>query len=81
LLRGPQGLSQEAIAFALARASVDFARPRGAKAVEGYPLITGPGKDVGWGELFVGSTGVFAAAGFVEITRPTTRRAVMRLDL
>jgi GNAT superfamily N-acetyltransferase len=72
---------RKGVSYALARASVDFARDRGAKAVEGYPLITGPGKDVGWGELFVGSTGVFAAAGFVEITRPTIRRAVMRLDL
>jgi GNAT superfamily N-acetyltransferase len=76
-----RGYRRKRISYALARASVDFARDRGAKAVEGYPLITGPGKDVGSGGLFVGSTGVFAAAGFVEITRPTTRRAVMRLDL
>lgn len=76
-----RGYRRKRISYALARASVDFARERGAKAIEGYPLITGPGKDVSWGELFVGSTGAFAAAGFVEITRPTKRRAVMRLDL
>jgi len=76
-----RGYRKRRISYALARASVDFARERGAKAVEGYPLITDPGKDVGWGELFVGSTSAFAAAGFVERSRPTARRAIMRIDL
>jgi hypothetical protein len=31
-------------------------------------------------ELHVGTEGVFADAGFTEVSRPTLRRAVMRID-
>lgn len=68
------------ITHVLARAAADFARRRGARAVEGYPMITHPGQDVPWGELHVGTVHAFAAAGFTEVSRPTKRRAVMRLD-
>ena len=68
------------ISYALARASVDFARERGARALEGYPMITRPGEEVMWGELHVGSRNVFAAAGFEEVSAPTKRRVVMRID-
>jgi hypothetical protein len=43
-------------------------------------MITVPGQEITWGELHVGSRNAFAAAGFREVTRPTTRRVVMRLD-
>jgi GNAT superfamily N-acetyltransferase len=43
------------ISRALARAAVDFARARGARALEGYPMLTEPGKEITWGELHVGS--------------------------
>jgi hypothetical protein len=33
-----------------------------------------------WGELYVGSRSIFADAGFTEVSRPTPRRAVMRID-
>ena len=36
--------------------------------------------DVLLGELHVGTHGTFAAAGFAEVSRPTLRRAVMRID-
>jgi hypothetical protein len=64
----------------LARAAVHFARKRGARALEGYPMITEPGKEITWGELHVGSRSVFADAGFTEVSRPTLRRVVMRID-
>ena len=32
------------------------------------------------GELHVGTAGMFAAAGFAEVSRPTLRRVVMRID-
>jgi hypothetical protein len=64
----------------MARAAVDFARKRGARALEGYPMITHPGQEVTWGELHVGSRSIFAAAGFAEVSRPTLRRVVMRID-
>lgn len=74
------GYRKRGVTYALARAAVDFARKRGARAIEGYPLIVKPGEDVTWGEMYVGNRKVFAAAGFKKVTRPTPRRAVMRID-
>ena len=74
------GFRRRGISRALALAAVGFARERGARAVEGYPMLTEPGKTVMWGELHVGSRGVFEAAGLTEVTHPTPRRVVMRLD-
>jgi GNAT superfamily N-acetyltransferase len=71
------GFRKRGISRALARAAVDFARERGARAIEGYPINT---KDVILEELHVGTEGVFAAAGFAEVSRPTLRRVVMRID-
>jgi GNAT superfamily N-acetyltransferase len=74
------GFRRRGISRALARATVDFARARGARAVEGYPMITEPGQEVTWGELSVGSRSVFADAGYLEVSHPTLRRVVMRID-
>jgi hypothetical protein len=73
------GLRRRGVSRAIARAAVDFARQRGARALEGYPMITQPGQEVTWGELHVGSRSIFAA-GFAEVSRPTLRRVVMRID-
>ena len=67
--------------YQLIAAAVEFAREHGAHAVEGYGMLTEPGKTITWGELHVGSRNAFAAAGFREVTRPTKRRVVMRIDL
>ena len=75
LTRG--GFRKRGVSRALARAAVDFARERGAHALEGYPITT---KDVILEELGVGTEGVFVAAGFTEVSRPTLRRVVMRID-
>lgn len=64
----------------LALAAVDFARARGARALEAYPMITEAGKQVTWGELHVGPRQSFADAGFEEVSHPTVRRVVMRID-
>jgi GNAT superfamily N-acetyltransferase len=74
------GYRRRGISYELARAAVDFARERGARALEGYPMITHPGQEITWGELHVGSRSIFAAAGFVEVSHPTPRRVVMRID-
>lgn len=74
------GFRRRGVSAALTAAAVDFARDRGARAIEGYPMVTEPGKEITWGELFVGSRNAFADAGFREVTRPTLRRAVMRID-
>jgi GNAT superfamily N-acetyltransferase len=65
----------------LTMAAAEYARAHGAKAVEGYPMLPRAGQSVSWGEMNVGSRNTFVAAGFREVSRPTTRRAVMRLDL
>jgi GNAT superfamily N-acetyltransferase len=74
------GFRRRGITYALARAAAEFARERGARALEGYPMIVEPGQDITWGELHVGSYSVFKAAGFTEVSHPTPRRVVMRID-
>jgi GNAT superfamily N-acetyltransferase len=74
------GFRRRGISRALARAAVDFARRRGARALEAYPMITEPGKDIPWDEIHVGSRSIFAAAGLKKVGQPTKRRAVMRID-
>jgi GNAT superfamily N-acetyltransferase len=75
-----KGYRKRGITYALAAATVDFAREQGARALEGYPMITTPGKEITWGELHVGSRQAFADAGFTEVSRPSVRRVVMRID-
>ena len=74
------GFRRRGISRALARAAVDFARRRGARALEGYPMLTQAGHDIMSVELHVGSRSAFADAGFTEVGRPTLRRVVMRID-
>jgi GNAT superfamily N-acetyltransferase len=74
------GFRRRGLSRALASAAVEFARERGARAVEGYPMITKPGEEITWDELRVGSRSIFADAGFTEVSRPTKRRVVMRID-
>ncbi len=74
------GFRRRGISRALVRAALDFARQHGARALEGYPMITEPGRDVMAVELHVGSRSIFAEAGFTEVSHPTLRRVVMRID-
>jgi GNAT superfamily N-acetyltransferase len=64
----------------LAEAAVQYARTQGARAVEAYPMVPKPGQNVSWGEMNVGSRNTFVAAGLRDVSHPTTRRVVMRLD-
>jgi len=74
------GYRRRGVSRALAEAAVEHARAHGARAVEGYPKQLAPGKKATWGELYVGTPGIFAAAGLREVSNPTPRRSVMRLD-
>ena len=74
------GYRKRGITYALAAATIDFARQRGARALEAYPMITRPGEEITWGELYRGSRQVFAEAGFAEVSTPSVRRVVMRVD-
>jgi len=75
-----KGYRGRGLTYPLARATIDFARDRGARALEAYPMITQAGKEITWGEVHVGARQVFEEAGFTEVSRPTVRRVVMRLD-
>ncbi len=75
-----KGYRKRGITYALAAATVGYARKNGARALEAYPMITPPGKEITWGELHVGSRQVFDEAGFTEVHRPSPRRVVMRVD-
>ena len=72
------GFRRRGASRALVVAAVGFARERGARAIEGYPITTSNAISE---ELHVGSHATFVAAGFAEVGRPTPRRAVMRLEL
>ena len=75
------GFRRRGVSYALARVAVDFAREQGARALEGYPMITKPGQAVTLpGELHVGSRSIFDPAGFAEVSHPTPRRVVMHID-
>lgn len=75
-----KGFRGRGLTYHLARAAVPYARERGARALEGYPMIVEPGREIAWGELYVGARQVFAEAGFREVSHPTVRRVVMRID-
>ena len=72
-----RGSRKRGVSRVLARAAVGFARDRGARAIEGYPITT---TNVIMEELLVGTVSVFADAGVSVVSRPTLRRVVMRLD-
>jgi GNAT superfamily N-acetyltransferase len=72
------GFRKRGVSRALARAAVDHARAGGARALEAYPITT---TTVIQDELNVGTVATFAAAGLTQVSQPTPRRVVMRVDL
>jgi GNAT superfamily N-acetyltransferase len=50
-----KGYRKRGITYALAAAAVGYARANGARALEGYAMLTQPGKEITWGELHVGA--------------------------
>jgi GNAT superfamily N-acetyltransferase len=75
------GYRGRGLTYHLAKATLGFARERGACAVEAVTTLSEPGCGSTWGEPHVCARQVFADAGFAEFSHPSTRRAVMRADL
>jgi GNAT superfamily N-acetyltransferase len=75
-----KGYRGRGITYALARAAADYAREQSAAAVEGYGMVTHPGLEITWGEVHVGAVQIFEEAGFTQVSAPTKRRRVMRID-
>ncbi|MER7798643.1 GNAT family N-acetyltransferase [Microbacterium sp. NPDC096154] len=61
-------------------AAITYARERGARVVEGYPIATDATKPSS-NALFVGALSTFLDAGFREVARPTPTRVVVALPL
>ena len=72
------GHRRHGIGSALVGAAIPHARSGGARAVEGYPTTT---LDVVADEMHVGTVGMFERAGFHQVSAPTVRRVVMRVEL
>jgi GNAT superfamily N-acetyltransferase len=75
-----RGYRGRGLTYPLARAAIEHARERGARAVEGYGMITEPGREITWGETHVGTRQVFEEAGMKEVSHPSKRRVIMRID-
>jgi len=75
-----KGYRGRGITYQLAQAAADHARDHGATSVEGYGMVTEPFVEITWGEVHVGAVQVFAEAGFTQVSAPTKRRRVMRID-
>ena len=72
------GFRRQGISRTLVHAAVRFARDRGARAIEAYPMTTSHALAE---ELHCGLLTTFLDAGFTQVTRPTKRRAVVRVEL
>jgi len=64
---------RQGITLGLLRAAVDYARSRGAKVIEGYPVEPGPRL-----YTYMGSPSTFRRAGFRDVTPAGQARQVMR---
>ena len=76
-----RGYRRTGLTYPMVIAAVTHAKASGARAIEAYPMVTTPDTEIMWGELHVGPLGPFIAAGFRELTQPSTRRRVVRIDL
>ena len=69
------------VAGDLLRAAIAHAAAGGARVVEGYPVDRAVRPSATSSELYHGTVGLFARAGFAETARPTPARPVMTLRL
>lgn len=74
-----QELRGSGVAAALLDGAIRHAVGHGARVIEGYPVDRAAKAKVTSAELWHGTVGLFARAGFEETARPTPGRAVMTL--
>lgn len=84
-IRVRPGHRRQGISHALLAGAVAFARSHGAPAIEGYP-VDNRGEKVDLTMAYVGTRGLFEAAGFTKAADTTSvsggfPRVLMRLDL
>jgi GNAT superfamily N-acetyltransferase len=71
---------QRKMTLRLIRAAVDYAASQGARRVEAYPRNPGAARLTG-DAAFMGLPSVFQQAGFLECSRPSPSRIIMRREL
>lgn len=64
---------RQGVTLGLLKAAVKYARSRGAKIIEGYPVEPGPRL-----YTYMGSPSIFRQAGFHDVTPPGQARRIMR---
>jgi len=75
----PAQFRHQGVATALLEGAVLYARRRGARILEAYPIDkAGPARD-DW--LWHGAMSMYDKAGFVEVARRRAERPVVRLKL
>ncbi|HEX6237240.1 MAG TPA: GNAT family N-acetyltransferase [Acidimicrobiales bacterium] len=84
-IRVRPGHRKQGISLPLLRGAVEFARERGAPAIEGYP-VDNRGEKVDTTMAYVGTRGLFERAGFTKAADTDSvldgfPRVLMRLDL
>lgn len=72
------GHRRRGVSRALVRAAVTHARSAGARVLEAYPMATGSALTE---ELHPGVLSTFLDVGFIEVHRPSARRAVVAIHL
>ena len=70
---------RQGLMTALLCAAVDYARERGARIVEGYPVE--PEGELGSYHGYTGIISTYRRLGFEEVARPSKGQAIMRLTL
>jgi GNAT superfamily N-acetyltransferase len=75
-----RGARKRGISLRLVEAAVAYARQRGARIVEAYP-IDAPKGGTRDGAVFTGLASTFRRAGFTEVARNSPRRPIVRLVL
>ncbi len=73
------GHRRKGVSAALLDGAVAHARANGARVIEAFPVEAMPG--ISSADLYHGPLSVFEAAGFETVSRPSERRAVVRLTL
>jgi GNAT superfamily N-acetyltransferase len=75
------GHRRSGVAKALLDGAVELAREHGARVVEAYPVDVAVKRNASSAELYHGPLSTFLSAGFREVARPRSGRAVVRLEL
>ncbi len=76
-----KGFRRKGATVALLEAAAALAKKKGAKALEGYPVVPKRGKPAPDVYIYQGTLGAFEQAGFAVVKRPAPGRAYVRRDL